>query len=66
MNDLFSGSFSLFRSEQASSDHHVIEMGAAATGGSTGGVNLDKFFEDVGSIKEELKELERLNQNLLI
>ena len=64
MNDLFAGSFSRFRSEQASPDHHVIEMGAAASGGSTGGVNLDKFFEDVESIKEELKELERLNQNL--
>ncbi|KAI4348869.1 hypothetical protein L6164_009538 [Bauhinia variegata] len=65
MNDLFSGSFSRFRSEEASPgrDHHVIEMSAATA--STGGVNLDKFFADVESIKEELQELERLNRNLL-
>ncbi|KAJ7976217.1 putative Syntaxin [Quillaja saponaria] len=62
MNDLFSGSFSRFRSEQASPDHHVIQM--SETSPSTGGVNLDKFFEDVESIKEELKELEKINQSL--
>ncbi|KAL5739886.1 hypothetical protein ACOSP7_028780 [Xanthoceras sorbifolium] len=63
MNDLFSGSFSRFRSEAASPDrhNHSVQM---TESGSTGGVNLDKFFEDVESIKDELKELERLNGSL--
>ncbi|XP_065855722.1 syntaxin-121 [Euphorbia lathyris] len=64
MNDLFSGSFSRFRSDQGSPDHHVIQMSGIPATAATGGVNLDKFFEDVESVKDELKDLERLNENL--
>ncbi|KAK4281735.1 hypothetical protein QN277_013193 [Acacia crassicarpa] len=64
MNDLFSGSFSRFRGEQVSPDnqHYVIQM--TETSPSRDGVNLDRFFSEVESVKEELKELERLNQSL--
>lgn len=57
MNDLFSGSFSRFRSQDQSPDSHSIEM-------TTGGVNLDKFFEDVEAIKDELRDLETLYTQL--
>ncbi|KAG9155215.1 hypothetical protein Leryth_027089 [Lithospermum erythrorhizon] len=50
MNDLFSSSFS-----RPSAESHTIEMSS-----TTGGANLDKFFDDVESIKEELRDLETL------
>lgn len=65
MNDLFSGSFSRFRNQDVSSNYDPeqpsanIEMSSAA-----GGINLDKFFADVETIKDELKELETLHQRL--
>ncbi|MBA0615668.1 hypothetical protein Godav_015788 [Gossypium davidsonii] len=62
MNNLFSGSFTRFRSEEGSPDHHAVQMTESSP--SSRGVNLDKFFDDVESIKDELKELERLNDDL--
>ncbi|EYU38683.1 hypothetical protein MIMGU_mgv1a011630mg [Erythranthe guttata] len=54
MNDLFSaGSLSRY-GDQGS---HSIEM-------TTGGVNLDRFFKDVESIKDELTNLETLHAKL--
>ncbi|PIA54299.1 hypothetical protein AQUCO_00900679v1 [Aquilegia coerulea] len=50
MNDLFTSSFSRARDGD-------IEMGAM-------GANLDKFFEDIEGIKDELKEIEKLHQKL--
>lgn len=54
MNDLLSQSFSGSRVSD-------IEMGNAAT---TDGTNLDKFFGDVAEIKDELKGLENLHNQL--
>ncbi|KAA8518447.1 hypothetical protein F0562_015921 [Nyssa sinensis] len=60
MNDLFAGSFSRFRSEESGSPGNVQMSNTP----STGAVNLDRFFEDVEGVKEELRELETLYNNL--
>ncbi|CAO2820202.1 unnamed protein product [Amaranthus hypochondriacus] len=56
MNNLFSSSFTRFR--QNSDD---IEMGPPTPNAV---VNLDKFFSDVETIKDDLKELEELQRKL--
>lgn len=63
MNDLFSGSFSRYRDQDQSPppNSHTIEMANSA---ATGGVNLDRFFEDVEAIKDELRDLESLYTQL--
>ncbi|KAK6131592.1 hypothetical protein DH2020_034606 [Rehmannia glutinosa] len=60
MNDLFSS----FRGQDDQSpppNSHTIEMTKSP---STGGVNLDRFFEDVEAIKDELRDLESLYTQL--
>ncbi|KAK9052013.1 hypothetical protein SSX86_028641 [Deinandra increscens subsp. villosa] len=56
MNDLLSRSFSGGRTGD-------IEMGNAASD-SGSGENLDKFFQSVNAIKEQLKALDQLNTRL--
>lgn len=56
MNNLFSSSFSGYRENSGD-----LEMGSPTP---NPGLNLDKFFDDVETIKEDLKELEQLHQKL--
>ncbi|KMZ66715.1 hypothetical protein ZOSMA_28G00750 [Zostera marina] len=63
MNNLFSGSFRKFGSERSSGGGD-LEMGGGGGGGGGGGANLDEFFKDVESVKDELKELEDLQRSL--
>nr|AVR48483.1 syntaxin 122 [Lens culinaris] len=65
MNNLFTNSFSRFHSEEPTPDrHHVIEMTDAGSPGTGARVNLDKFFDDVEGVKDDLKELEAISQKL--
>ncbi|KAJ6834795.1 putative syntaxin-121 [Iris pallida] len=61
MNNLFSGSW-LRDADNSSSDSHTIEM--TLSGSSASGGNLDRFFEEVEGIKQELAEVERLYRSL--
>ncbi|XP_058105231.1 syntaxin-121-like [Magnolia sinica] len=56
MNDLLSRSFSQHREGNPQSGDGTVEMGT--------GVNLNKFFEDVEGIKDELQEVEKIHQRL--
>lgn len=59
MNDLFSSSW------RRDADAGDVQMGRAGSIGSgAAGANLDKFFEDVEAIKDELKEVERIHRSL--
>ncbi|XP_050910300.1 syntaxin-121 [Lathyrus oleraceus] len=57
MNDLLS-----VQNDDSNSHHHVIQMGETST--TTTAKTLGKFFEEVESVKEELKDLEKLHVSL--
>ncbi|GAB4857153.1 hypothetical protein Ancab_015063 [Ancistrocladus abbreviatus] len=61
MTGRFSGSFSRLRSDFSPESPNDIEMSAPP---STGGVYLDRFFGDVETVKEHLKEMEELKRKL--
>lgn len=63
MNDLFSSSFARFRSEDQSPSHSTVQMSGFPPA-ATSGVNLDKFFEDVEGVKDDLRDLETLYASL--
>lgn len=61
MNNLFSSSW------KRGGDGGDIESGSVEMGappGAAAGANLDKFFEDVESIKDDLRDLERIQKSL--
>ncbi|KAK8531869.1 hypothetical protein V6N13_131228 [Hibiscus sabdariffa] len=67
MNDLLSKSFSGSPTPEASPtpNQHVIQMTQLSSSDvSTGADHLGKFFKDVESINDDLKELEKLNGEL--
>ncbi|KAK9706447.1 hypothetical protein RND81_07G125100 [Saponaria officinalis] len=55
MNDLFSSSFKKYSDQGL---HGDIEAGGVE------GMNLDKFFEDVENVKDDMKEVEKLYRRL--
>ncbi|XP_010941596.1 syntaxin-121 [Elaeis guineensis] len=59
MNSLFSGSWR--RDADGSGD---VQMSRNPSSSAAAGANLDKFFEDVEAIKDELKEVERIHRRL--
>ncbi|CAL9097064.1 unnamed protein product [Musa acuminata var. zebrina] len=61
MNNLFSSASWKRDVESGGGGTGDVEMG---TGAAAGGANLDRFFEDVEAIKDELREVERLHRSL--
>lgn len=57
MNDLFSNSFRKYSEFEQQGFKNDVESG-------TEGMNLDKFFEDVEKVKEDMKEVEKIYKRL--
>uniref|UniRef100_A0ACD5WCK7 Uncharacterized protein n=1 Tax=Avena sativa TaxID=4498 RepID=A0ACD5WCK7_AVESA len=69
MNNLFSSSWKRASEDIESGGGGDIESGGggvemSAPPGAAAGASLDRFFEDVESIKDELRDLERLQRSL--
>ncbi|KAI0527096.1 hypothetical protein KFK09_002694 [Dendrobium nobile] len=65
MNNLFSGSWVKDPGSPGSSIQMTrSSSGTIGSAAAAGGANLNKFFDDVESIKDELKEIERAHRSL--
>lgn len=61
MNDLFSGSFKKYQDLKRQIHADDIETGQG-TGNET--IDLDRFFEDVEKVKDDMKDVEKLYKRL--
>ncbi|KAK6142518.1 hypothetical protein DH2020_022866 [Rehmannia glutinosa] len=64
MNDLFSHSFKRYQDIKSQGPTEDLESGGGAAAARTEGVNLDKFFEDVESVKKDMADVEKLYKRL--
>ncbi|KAG5551880.1 hypothetical protein RHGRI_010104 [Rhododendron griersonianum] len=62
MNDLFSGSFKKYQDLKRQIHVDDIETGGGGTGNET--IDLDRFFEDVEKVKDDMKDVEKLYKRL--